>query len=243
MTAYLDTLSEHAFGNYRDLLEAVTYSPQMSDFLTYRVNYPESADGTRKPDENYAREIMQLFSIGLVELNADGTVKTGSDGAPIETYTNEDVQGLARVFTGFSYKDTGGRFWQTPDDDTLYGPLEIWPNFHSGREKTFLGHTVPAGTSGEESVKQAIDTIFAHPNVAPFVSGRLIHVFNNMSREQRGLSQGAFQSPSVFNFYTPGYRAAGSASAQAGLDAPELQLVTEGTLRGYYDYMFDFVRW
>ena len=333
MTAYLDTLSEHAFGNYRDLLEAVTYSPQMSDFLTYRVNYPESADGTRKPDENYAREIMQLFSIGLVELNADGTVKTGADGNPIETYTNEDVQGLARVFTGFSYKNTGGRFWQTPDDDTLYGPLEIWPDFHSSREKTFLGHTVPAGTSGEESVKQAIDTIFAHPNVAPFVSKRLIqrftassptpayvgrvaaafeaglyttntgqrfgtgqrgdlaatiaaiqldpqffdavvpgpndgkvrepilrwahwakatevenlegsnewHVFNNMSREQRGLSQGAFQSPSVFNFYTPGYRAAGSASAQAGLDAPELQLVTESALRGYYDYMFDFV--
>ena len=106
MSVYLDVLSRHAFGNYRDLLEEVTYTPQMGEFLTYFGNRKAADDGSRQPDENYAREIMQLFTIGLVELNMDGTPKLGSDGQPVETYTNADVQGLARVFTGLAYPCT-----------------------------------------------------------------------------------------------------------------------------------------
>ena len=102
MSVYLDVLSRHAFGNYRDLLEDVTYTPQMGEFLTYFANRKAADDGSRQPDENYAREIMQLFTIGLVELNMDGTPKLDASGQPMETYTNADVQGLARVFTGLA---------------------------------------------------------------------------------------------------------------------------------------------
>ncbi len=328
IAAYMDSLGRHAFGNYRDLLEEITYSGHMANFLTYRNNRKASDDGLRQPDENYAREIMQLFSIGLVELNADGTVKTGADGEPVETYTNEDVTGLARVFTGLNYD-----FSLTTTEERNFNPLKIQSQWHSEKEKRFLGATIPAGTSGEASVTQALDTIFAHPNVAPFISSQLIQrftqstpspayvsrvsaafeegrfttgagdrfgtgrrgdlaatlaailldpqffddiapgpdegkvrepilrfvhwvkamevanpqgsneqsVYRYMNESGRGISQGAFQSPSVFNFYRPGFKSPGSESAAAGLTAPELQLVQEGQIRGYYDFMFNLV--
>ncbi len=114
MASYLDVLSKHAFGNYRDLLDEVSMHPTMGRYLTALGN---RADGGRVPDENYAREIMQLFSIGIVQLNNNGTPKLVNN-APVDTYTMDDIRGLAKVFTGWSWGNTG-----TPNltDDRFFG--------------------------------------------------------------------------------------------------------------------------
>ena len=175
---FQDILIANAFGNYRDILEEVTYSRAMAEYLTYYENQKGDPTTGRVPDENYAREILQLFSIGLVRLNPDGTPVTDSSNNPIETYTNQDITGLARVFTGLS-ADGGGFF----DDyfnigrDALYRRLRAYPSQHSDLEKTFLGQTIAAGTGPEESISQALDIIFNHPNVAPFVARQLIQRF------------------------------------------------------------------
>lgn len=171
MAYYMDLLTEGAFGNYRDLLEDITYSPAMALYLTYMRNEKADPASGRLPDENYAREIMQLFTIGLVELNIDGTPKAGTP----ETYTNDDVVGLAKVFTGLAEK--GGYRRSDADPDGFYAPLQIYPQYHSTDAKSFLGTTIPAGTGAAESIKIALDTLFAHSNVAPFISRQLIQRF------------------------------------------------------------------
>lgn len=174
---YQDILTRNAFGNYRDLLEEVTYSPAMGYFLTYLQNQKGDAATGRVPDENYAREIMQLFSIGLVELTPTGEpVMNG--GEPVETYTNDDITGLARVFTGLSL--SGPNFFYRFDEldqGALTSPMQMFPAFHSDLEKSFLGTTIPAGTGGTESIDMALDAIFDHPNVGPFIGRQLIQRF------------------------------------------------------------------
>ncbi len=170
---YQDKLIEHAFGNYRDVLEAVTYSPAMGYYLTYLGSEKGDPETGRMPDENYARELLQLFTIGLVELNKDGTEKVDSQGNTIETYTNKDITGLARVFTGFNPD------YSIEDNDAidanLYAyPMAIEEESHSELEKSFLGFTIPAGTDGPTSTDLALDFIFLHDNVAPFVGKQLI---------------------------------------------------------------------
>lgn len=172
---YMDILSENALGNYRDLLEDVTYSPAMARYLTYLNNRKGNPATGRMPDENYARELLQLFTIGVVELNMDGTPRTDGQGRPIETYTNEDIVGLARVFTGLSLK--GPQFGSGGDDDANFSPLQIFPEQHSELDKIFLGLTIPAGTGAEQSIDMALDHIFDHPNVPPFVARQLIQRF------------------------------------------------------------------
>lgn len=173
MGYYRDLLTQHAFGNFRDLLEDITYSPAMSYYLTYLGNLPADPDSGRQPDENYAREIMQLFTIGLVELNDDGTPRLGADGEPIETYDSSDIDGLARVFTGMDID--GDNYWENPEQ--LAQPLYVDEYRHSKQEKRFLGTTIAADTSGPDSIRLALDTLFAHPNVAPFISRQLIQRF------------------------------------------------------------------
>lgn len=173
---YVDILSRNAFGNYRDLLEEITYSPAMGFYLTYLANEKGDPDIGRMPDENYARELLQLFTIGLNELNMDGTEKKDANGQPIETYTNDDITGLAKVFTGLSTQ--GSDFYDIlAAPSSVHKPMVAYADFHSELEKTFLGSTIPAGTSAEQSIDQALDTIFNHPNVAPFVSKQLIQRF------------------------------------------------------------------
>ncbi len=175
---YQDILIRNAFGNYRDLLQEVTYSPAMARWLTYWRNKKGDARTGRMPDENYAREVLQLFSIGLIELNMDGSPKLDAQGQQVETYTNDDIIGLARVFTGLSGKGTD--FYNT-DDDYNYNPLMMYGDKHSPLEKVFLGTTIPANTDGTESVNTALDTIFAHPNVGPFLSRQLIQRLTHSS--------------------------------------------------------------
>ena len=174
---YQDILVNGSFGNFRDLLEDVTYSPAMGVWLTYKSNRPADADTGRVPDENYAREVMQLFTIGVNELNNDGTLKLGADGEPIETYDNDDVTGLAKVFTGLALE--GGRFGANLGNPNIpenarYSPMVAYDQWHSSAEKTFLGTTIPAGTDAETSIDTALDTLFNHPNVGPFIGRQMI---------------------------------------------------------------------
>ena len=183
MAYYVDILSENAFGNYRDLLQEITYSPGMAFYLTYLRNRKGDMETGRVPDENYAREILQLFSIGLVELEMDGTPKTNGQGQQIDTYDNSDITGLAKVFTGFGLRDSNFRSLfrgcssRRRDCPRVYQPLEMFDDYHSELEKTFLDLTIPANTNGTDSVQMALDEIFNHPNVAPFVSRQLIQRF------------------------------------------------------------------
>ena len=167
--AYLDLLWDNAFGNYRDLIGKISTSTTMAVYLTSLNSKKTDSKTGSQPDQNYARELMQLFTLGLVKLNPDGTVQM-ENGKPIETYTAADVSGLARVFTGFCYDPSYVRL--KPDVHRL--PLAQNAADHELGVKTFLGATIPANTDGFASLKIALDTIFAHPNVPPFVSKQLI---------------------------------------------------------------------
>jgi len=168
--AYLDLLEQNAFGNYRTLLQQVSLSAPMGEYLTYRGNVKQNLTTGAMPDENYAREVMQLFTIGLVQLNQDGTPKLVG-GAQQETYTLDDITGLARVFTGWGYDMTG----TTADvPEFKRRPMVLSASRHETGAKTFLGTSIPAGTSGENSLTMALNTIFAHPNLAPNISRQLI---------------------------------------------------------------------
>lgn len=181
MAEYWDLLNRHAFGTYRDLLEALTLNPAMGAFLSTRGNAKEDPTTGRLPDENYAREVMQLFSIGLYELNLDGTLKLDAQGRPIETYTSADVSNLARVFTGYNHNYGLGSFnspkppyFKVFNIETARGRMPLDANLHSGLEKRFLGTVIPANTSGPESLRRALDVLANHPNNGPFLCRQFI---------------------------------------------------------------------
>ena len=166
--AYFDVLLDNAFGNFRTLMGAITTNAAMASFLTFLGNKKANTTTGAQPDENYARELMQLFTLGLYQLNLDGSVKT-SGGKPLETYGPADVSGLARVFTGLSLASTVST---TPDRYRV--PLIMNASLHETGASSFLGTTIPAGTEGMAAVNSALDAIFAHSNVPPFVSKQLI---------------------------------------------------------------------
>jgi uncharacterized protein (DUF1800 family) len=176
---YRDLITQHAFGNFRDLLDVISHSCEMGQYLTYFQNdKPNAATGVHA-DENYAREIMQLFTIGLVELNQDGSQKVDKNGNPIPTYAQKDVENLARVFTGWASTPLGGgtvndeNSWMY-DLDYLH-PMACYPKHHDTDAKTIVGGvTVPAGGTCDSDMKIALDTLFNHPNVAPFIGKQLI---------------------------------------------------------------------
>ena len=339
---YTDMLNRSAFGNFRDLLESVTYSQAMGRYLTYAGNQKANPQAGTVPDENYAREILQLFSIGLVELNPDGTEKRGADGQSVETYGNEDIIQLAKVFTGLSYPT--GRFRDgsyNPTNAERYGPMKAFEAFHDTTSKTVLGRRIPAGQSIEKDIDDALDIIFEHPNVGPFIGKQLIQRFvtsnpspayvarvtqafdqggaalpdgSRVGTGQRGdlaatlaavlfdpeardmnfadaedfgkvrepllriaqwlrafdrprdglpqsgkdgtligtdrfrflqeptsVAQMAYRSPSVFNFYRPGYVDPGSATGGQGLLSPELQITNAATIVGYLNLMHNYI--
>ncbi|WP_397393565.1 DUF1800 family protein [Phenylobacterium sp.] len=178
--AYYDMLTANAFGNYRDLLEKVTLNPMMGRYLTYLGNTKEDAAGTRTPDENYAREVMQLMTLGLYQLNLDGTPKTDISGRPLAAYTPADISGLAKVFTGWSWYSPAPSastfFGRNPDPDSMVRQMIFYPQYHSTSQKAFLGTAIPASTTvdGPGDLKIALDTLFNHPNTGPFISRQLI---------------------------------------------------------------------
>ncbi len=309
---FLDILEANAFGRYRTLLEQVTLSPAMGRYLSMRGSRKADSTG-RRPDENYAREILQLFSIGLVQLEPDGTPKV-AEGASLATYGEADVSGLARAFTGWDFVGASSTTVATRQ----ITPMANIASRHETGEKTFLGLTIPAGTSANESLRLALDHIAAHPNVGPFIGKQLIQrfvssnpspayvarvsaVFDNNGAGVRGdlgatlravltdaeardaaaarvsttagklrepvirfvqwaracnvssasgqwklgnlsdpatrLGQSPMHSPSVFNFYRPGYVPPGTPIAALGLVAPEFQITTETSVAGYLNFM------
>ncbi|MGA8041827.1 MAG: DUF1800 domain-containing protein [Terracidiphilus sp.] len=324
---YYDLLGQDAFGNFRQLLQDVTLNPMMGLYLSTMGN--DKGNATTDPDENYAREVMQLFTIGLYQLNDDGSQKLDSNGQPIPTYSNLDVMGLAKVFTGFSWNipgDTSDNAWSNCcvyvgsgfGEDLL--PMQSFPNHHSTLEKDFLGATIPASASPDPNgdLKMGLDTLFNHPNLPAFFSKQMIQhlvtsnpspayisrvaaVFKDngqgvrgdmkavitailMDPEARdsagdfgnpqygkvrepllrytawaraftaqsrnggyytrstedpifGLGQMWFRSPTVFNWFAPGYVPPGTSIEQAGLVAPEMQITNVSTVVGYLNYM------
>lgn len=175
---YADLLGQHAFGNYRQLIEAVSTNPMMGNYLSHLGNKKENTMTGAVPDENYAREVMQLFTIGLTQLNVDGTPAL-VNGQPVETYTNADITGLARVFTGWSWAAAGTtenefRGSATTDPQRNIKPMKVYPQHHESGSKVFLGITIPAGTSGEQSLTLALDRLFNHQNLCPFIGRQLI---------------------------------------------------------------------
>ncbi|MCW5653971.1 DUF1800 domain-containing protein [Hydrogenophaga sp.] len=176
-----DTLKRNAFGNYRQLLEDVTLHPAMGYFLNTKGNQKENVSTGRVPDENYAREVMQLFSLGVYQLNLDGTVKTDGSGKPLETYTQDDVTNLARVFTGYDFDRSDGVRHTVPGQtytiesrEFARKPMALTASRHSMLAATFLGTTVPANTQGKDALRVAMDALFNHPNTAPFFARQMI---------------------------------------------------------------------
>ncbi len=172
---YHDLMAEHAFGNYRDLMQAVTLNPMMGEYLSMIRN--EKADSARniRPDENYARELMQLFTIGLVALNDDGSVKLDAQGDPIPTYNQDVIKGFASVFTGWMYANAPYWYWGGWIEANTIEPMKPFEAYHDTDAKILLNdELLPAGMTAEQDLEAALDNIFAHPNIAPFVSKQLI---------------------------------------------------------------------
>ncbi|MEM7334522.1 MAG: DUF1800 family protein [Chloroflexota bacterium] len=187
VASFYDVLLRHSFGNFRDLLFDVAMHPAMGYYLSHAGNRKADPSVNRFPDENFAREIMQLFSIGLFELNQDGTRKKDALGNDIPTYDNNDIQEFAKIFTGLTY--TLSAIWEEEgldpsngDDfamtylfwDNASNPMVMYEQYHEPGPKQLLnGVVVPAGQPGMQDVNDAIDNLFDHPNVGPFI-GRLL---------------------------------------------------------------------
>ena len=176
LATYYDILEKNAFGNYRDLLKEVTLSSAMGYYLTYVGNKKSNEAKGTDPDENYARELMQLFTIGLEELNIDGSKKLDSNGKTIPTYTQDDVVELSKVFTGWDFQARGiNRYGSIgKKSNSLLVPLEFTDEFHEYSAKTVLGTTIPADLTGEQDIDKALDILFTNANIAPHVSRHLI---------------------------------------------------------------------
>jgi uncharacterized protein (DUF1800 family) len=306
---YLDLLEANAFGNYRTLLGQISLSTAMGYYLTFRGNVKANATTGSEPDENYARELMQLMTVGLYKLNPDGTPQAA------ETYGQADVSGLARVFTGWDLDVTG--LTQPLSPDVHRRPMAQVASRYETGSKTFLGTTIPAGTAAPASLSMALDALFAHPNLPPFIGRQLIQrlvtsnpspgyvtrvaaafadngagvrgdmkailrailldvearnmgnvsapsfgklrepvtrflnwarafgatsagdtwAVGDLSDPATKLGQSPMRSPSVFNFFRPGYVPPNSAIASSGLTAPEFQITTESSVAGYVNFM------
>jgi uncharacterized protein (DUF1800 family) len=327
---YWDMLNRNAFGNFRQLLQDVTLHPTMGYYLNTKGNQKEDVARGRVPDENYAREVMQLFTIGLFELENNGVEKRDGSGQKIESYDSADVSNLARVFTGYDFDTSDGvRVAVVGETYTVESrafarkPMALNASRHSNLAATFLGATVPANTPGPDAMKIALDALFNHPNVGPFFGkqliqrlvtsnpspayvGRVADAFNNkdgtsvrgdmkkviaavllddearnpagltnngfgklrepmvrfiqwartfnarsaagswklfdLSNPANQLGQTPFRSPSVFNFFRPGYVPPGTALATTQTPAPEFQLVNETSTGGYLNFMQNVIR-
>lgn len=174
VASYYDMLSQHAFGNYRELLEQVTLHPVMGVYLTHARSEVANPALNIRPDENYAREALQLFSIGLNQLTLGGEIVL-NDGRPIPAYSQLTVEEFARVYTGWNYATARSWVSTNLNNDDYILPMVPDERFHDSGEKTLLnGAVTPAGQSARQDLEAALDNIFNHANVAPFVSKFLI---------------------------------------------------------------------
>lgn len=237
-TNYLRTLDNDALGNYYNFMNDVTLTPAMGDFLNM-VNNNAPAPG-QHANENYAREIMQLFTLGLNKLNPDGTPVLDASGNPIPTYTQNDVMDLGRAFTGWTFPTQPGKAQQNNNPPYYGGPMIPVESEHDTGTKTILGQAMPAGQSAEQDLSTALGIIFNHPNVGPFVATQLIKklVTSNPSPAYVQRVAQAFNTGS-FNSYGTGKRGDLQATVAAILVDPEARrgdvaatsVATDGKLR------------
>jgi uncharacterized protein (DUF1800 family) len=195
MADYEQLLLADAFGNVRQLLQDVTLSPAMGRYLNMVNNDKANATAGTHPNENYARELLQLFSIGLVKLNADGTVVTDATGQPVPTYDQSVVDGFAAVFTGWTYPTVAGATQKTHNPTNYRGVMEAVQSNHDVTAKTLLdGATLPANQTAAQDLGGALDLLFAHPNLGPFLGKQLIQflVTSNPSPAYVGRVSAAF---------------------------------------------------
>lgn len=207
---YYDMLLRHSFGNFRDLLEDVTLNPIMGEYLGMKGNRKPEPDENIQPDENYAREVLQLFSIGQVLLNNDGSPIVDDDGVPLPAYTQSTIENFARVFTGWHYANADHFLW--PQNDDYINAMQPWEQYHDTEAKTLLnGFEVSAGLSAYEDLSIALDNIFNHPNVGPFIAKQLIQrlVTSNPS------SQYVSDVATVFNSNSQGVRGSLASTVKA----------------------------
>lgn len=202
MAHYYDLFEQHAFGNYEDLLKAVAMHPVMGVYLSHLGNQKANPALKIHPDENFAREIMQLFTIGLWQLETNGTRKTYPAGHQlagqfIPTYSNADITELARVFTGLTWADSAGFNPSNLTNGTRLLPMKIWDAYHDCDPKVLLGgFSLPSrtpssgstGTAGQLDINAAVSNLFNHPNVGPFIGRLLIQrlVTSNPSHDYIG---------------------------------------------------------
>jgi uncharacterized protein (DUF1800 family) len=237
-TNYLRALSKDALGNYQNVMTDVTLTPAMGNFLNM-VNNDAPPPGEHA-NENYAREFMQLFCLGLNQLNPDGTPVLDSSGNPIPTYTQNDVMDLGRAFTGWTFPPTPGKPAQNHNPEFYGGPMVAVESLHDTGQKTILGQTIPAGGSAEQDLAAAVGIIFNHPNVGPFVAKQMIEhlVTSNPSPAYVQRVATAFNT-GTFNSYGSGKRGDMQAMVAAILldpearrgDNPATVVVTDGKLR------------
>jgi uncharacterized protein (DUF1800 family)/fibronectin type 3 domain-containing protein len=326
IVTYQRVLMNGAFGNYRDLMRNVTLNPAMGQYLNMLNNRSQSITGV-PPNENYARELMQLFTVGIPTLNADGSLQRDANGQEIPVYTEADVKELARIFTGWTFGD--GNPATVPNrlqNENWRVPMEAVARYHDTGAKTFLGQSFEPGQTAQQDLEHALDVLFNHPNVGPFVGRQLIQqlvtsnpspayvadvaaVFNDNGAGVRGdlaavvravlthpeagvstpysgklsepalfiisqlralnatvtdhpfmsdkadeMGQKVFYPPSVFSYYSPGYRVRGAfGPTGVPLGGPEFQILTSVTalvrvnftaalLGGYFgsDATFDY---
>jgi len=190
---YHDVLADAATGRYRALLRSVSLSPVMGTYLSHlrnaKTTYDANGNPLISPDENYAREIMQLFSIGLVQLHPDGSLKLDSNATPIPTYTQGDISEMARVFTGWSFSKRSAAappYAAIDNNDFNLGngakqreaqwtnPMKAFAARHDTGAKIVLGKSLPAGNAANDDLNAVLDLLRDHPNTAPFISRRLI---------------------------------------------------------------------
>ena len=175
MRAYQQMLLDNAFSNFRVLLERVTLSPAMGDYLDMVNNDKSNTARGTTPNENYGREILQLFSIGLVKLNANGSEKLDAAGVPIPSYSQDTVEGFSYALTGWTYAPRPGATSKWVNAKYYLGDMTPFPDHHETGSKPLLeGVTLPAGQSPQQDLAGALDNIVANPNVGPFLGRRLI---------------------------------------------------------------------
>ncbi len=182
VASYYDLLIQHAFGNYKDLLLDITLHPAMGNYLSHLNNPKAQPDEFVFPDENYGREFMQLFTVGIHELNLDGSVKLNEQGAPIPTYTDADIGGISAVFTGLGagkvsdcWEETELKFGMSIRKIDMTVPMAMYPEWHEPGAKGIIGGMeIPADQEGMKDIDDAVTHVFNHPNVGPFLATRLI---------------------------------------------------------------------
>ncbi len=174
LASFYDMLHDNAFGNFRDILYDVTFHPAMGLYLSHLNNPMSDTTLNQYPDENYAREVMQLFTIGLLELELDGQLKRNIYGQEIPTYSNNEVIEFAKIFTGLGFDAPMAEFGSRRFYD-MKVPMIMYEDFHEPGPKYLLyGDTIPSGLTGLQDIDEAIDNLFYHPNVAPFFCRRMI---------------------------------------------------------------------